>query len=245
MALPHIDANEGSTNKGRRIVVGEANFSFWVEMIGTIAFASSGTMVGIEKEMDIFGIMVLAVTTALGGGLVRDLVLGNTPPNMFGNWIYALTAIITALVLFLVVYLKKDALHSKWMVGYERVMVLLDAIGLGAFTVIGIETALRFGHQDDTFLLLFVAVMTGVGGGLLRDVMAGNMPYIFVKHIYAVASLTGAVVCIAIGRRWGYSSGMVVGAAVVLVLRMLAAKYRWNLPRIKRNDGKLNKEKTD
>ncbi|MDO5100299.1 MAG: trimeric intracellular cation channel family protein [Eubacteriales bacterium] len=214
------------------------NFSFWVEIVGTIAFASSGTMVGIEKEMDIFGIMVLAVTTALGGGLIRDLVLGNTPPNMFGNWIYALTAIITALILFLVVYLKKDALNSKWMLGYERVMVLLDAIGLGAFTVIGIETALRFGHRDDIFLLLFVAVMTGVGGGLLRDVMAGNMPYIFVKHIYAVASLAGAVVCIIIGRRWGYSLGMVIGAVVVLILRMLAAKYRWNLPRIKRSDQK-------
>lgn len=218
--------------------MGEMNFSFWVEIVGTIAFASSGTMVGIEKEMDIFGIMVLAVTTALGGGLIRDLVLGNTPPNMFGNWIYALTAIITALILFLVVYLKKDALNSKWMLGYERVMVLLDAIGLGAFTVIGIETALRFGHRDDIFLLLFVAVMTGVGGGLLRDVMAGNMPYIFVKHIYAVASLAGAVVCIIIGRRWGYSLGMVIGAVVVLILRMLAAKYRWNLPRIKRSDQK-------
>ncbi|MDD7266934.1 MAG: trimeric intracellular cation channel family protein [Lachnospiraceae bacterium] len=216
--------------------MGQANLSFWVEIIGTIAFASSGAMVGIKKEMDLFGIMVLAVTTALGGGLIRDLVLGNTPPAMFGNWSYAATAVATAVVLFIIVYMRKDALTSRWMAGYERVMVLLDAIGLGAFTVIGIETALRFQHQDDTFLLLFVAVITGVGGGLLRDVMAGNMPFIFVKHIYAVASLCGAVVCIVLGRMWSYQYGMLIGAITVVVMRILAAKYHWNLPKIKRED---------
>ena len=202
-----------------------------IEIIGTVAFASSGAMIAIRKNMDIFGINVLAVTTALGGGLIRDLVLGINPPNMFRNSSYALAAIITACLLFGVFRLRQELLESRFVEKYEKWMNVMDAIGLGAFTVIGINTALGVGY-DSIFLLIFVGVITGIGGGMIRDVMAGNMPFVFVKHVYACASIAGAILCLILRSFIGNSASMVIAAVLVVVIRLLAAHYRWNLPRV-------------
>lgn len=202
-----------------------------IEIIGTVAFASSGAMIGIRKNMDIFGINVLAVTTALGGGLIRDLVLGINPPNMFRNSSYALAAIITACLLFGLFRLRQELLESRFVEKYEKWMNVMDAIGLGAFTVIGINTALGVGY-DSIFLLIFVGVITGIGGGMIRDVMAGNTPFVFVKHVYACASIAGAILCLILRSFIGNSASMVIAAVLVVVIRLLAAHYRWNLPRV-------------
>lgn len=202
-----------------------------IEMIGTVAFASSGAMIAIRKNMDIFGINVLAVTTALGGGLIRDLVLGINPPNMFRNSSYALAAIVTACLLFGLFRLRQELLESRFVEMYEKWMNVMDAIGLGAFTVIGINTALGVGY-DSIFLLIFVGVITGIGGGMIRDVMAGNMPFVFVKHVYACASIAGAILCLILRSFIGNSASMIIAAVIVVVIRLLAAHYRWNLPRV-------------
>ena len=202
-----------------------------IEIIGTVAFASSGAMIGIRKNMDIFGINVLAVTTALGGGLIRDLVLGINPPNMFRDSSYALAAIITACLLFALFRLRQQLLESRFVEMYEKWMNVMDAIGLGAFTVIGIDTALGVGY-DSIFLLIFVGVITGIGGGMLRDIMAGNTPFVFVKHVYACASIAGAVVCLILRNFLGDTAAMLIAACLVVVIRFLAAHYRWNLPRV-------------
>lgn len=204
---------------------------FVIEIIGTVAFASSGAMVGIRKNMDVFGVIVMAITTAVGGGIVRDLILDIKPPNTFRNPVYVEFAIGTALVLFAVFYIRKQILYSRAMVYYEKIMNVLDAVGLGAFTVIGVHTAYAIGYGPQRFLLIFVGVITGVGGGVLRDIMAKEMPYIFVKHIYACASLVGAIVCVLM-IRYDKLAAMIVGAAVVIIIRLLAAKHRWNLPKI-------------
>lgn len=202
-----------------------------IEIIGTVAFASSGAMIGIRKNMDIFGINVLAVTTALGGGLIRDLVLGINPPNMFRNSSYALASIITACLLFGLFRLRQELLESRFVEKYEKWMNVMDAIGLGAFTVIGINTALGVGY-DSIFLLIFVGVITGIGGGMIRDVMAGNTPFVFVKHVYACASIAGAILCLILRSFIGNSASMIIAAVLVVVIRLLAAHYRWNLPRV-------------
>lgn len=204
---------------------------FIIEIIGTIAFASSGAMVGVRKNMDIFGVIVMAITTAVGGGIIRDLILGIKPPNTFRNPVYVEFAIGTALVLFVVLYIKRQILDSQFMIYYEKLMNFMDAIGLGAFTVIGVNTAYSIGFGPQKFLLLFVGVITGVGGGVLRDMMSKEMPFIFVKHIYACASLAGAVVCVAL-IRYNKSVSMILGALAVIIIRLLAAKNRWNLPKI-------------
>lgn len=200
------------------------------ELIGTVAFSVSGAMTGLRKNMDLFGVAILGLTTAVGGGMVRDLILGNTPPVMFRDPIYAIVALCTAVIVFLpAIQRLLDRIHGL----YDVLMLWMDSLGLGIFTVVGIQTAYTTLEQPGVFLLLFVGVITGVGGGLLRDLFAGDTPYIFVKHFYACASLVGAVVCVLLWGLLGQAAAIVLGAATVVLLRMLAAKYRWSLPRVK------------
>ena len=208
-------------------------YIFIIEIIGTIAFASSGAMVGIKKQMDLLGVCVLGMTTAVGGGMIRDLILGVTPPVMFQNPTYALIAIAFSVFIFCGLYFFQNKLtHSRVQEVYDRLMMIFDSLGLGLFTVAGVTTAINIGYETTGFLQIFVGVLTGVGGGVLRDIMAGNTPYIFVKHVYASASILGAVVCMLLSRRFSELTAMLVGAAVVFIIRILAAHYKWNLPRI-------------
>ena len=206
--------------------------TFFMEMAGTVAFAASGAMVGVERNMDIFGVSVLGVVTAVGGGMIRDIVLGIIPPNVFTNPVYALVATITSCVVFLVFYWKRQLLEGHMRLTYDRVMLVMDSIGLGIFTVVGVNTGIRSGYMDNAFLLVFLGTITGVGGGLMRDMMAGVPPYIFVKHIYACASIVGAVVCVYMNRFVGNVEAMMVACFVIILIRYLAAHYRWNLPRL-------------
>lgn len=273
---------------------------FIMELVGTVAFAASGALTAIQRRMDLFGVNVLGVTTAVGGGMIRDLILGQNPPAMFLNSTYAVTAIVTSTILFFCVSFRRshgmkhdggpemmrsaerhdqvemmqgagcreeaemihgaghheqagmpngserrdqplrhaeDArFHRGAYVGlprgYDLLLLIGDTIGLGIFTVVGSYAAVRAGYGDNRFLILFVGVLTGVGGGMLRDIMAGNMPYILVKHVYAVASLAGALTFTLLLPHLPRLGCMVAGAAVVMVIRFLAAYYHWNLPRV-------------
>lgn len=189
-------------------------FLFLFEMLGTIAFAASGAVLGVRKGLDVFGVCILGLTTACGGGMVRDVLLGNTPPAAFQNPTASAVAVVTSLIMFL-----SGVRH-----------LLMDSAGLGIFTVMGVRVAWNCVEAPSLYLLVFVGVLTGVGGGLLRDVMAGDMPYIFVKHIYACASLVGAVICGVLRQPAGEMTAMLVGAAAVFAIRCLSAHYRWNLP---------------
>ena len=183
--------------------------TFIMEMLGTVAFAASGAMVAVDRAMDIFGVIVLGVTTAVGGGAIRDVILGIVPPAMFRNPIYTLVATITSCVVFLILYLKKELLQGHNRETYDKVMLVMDSIGLGIFTVVGVNTGISHGYVDYMFLLVFLGTITGVGGGLLRDIMAGVPPYILVRHIYACASIVGAIVCVVLYRHFGAVASMV------------------------------------
>lgn len=205
---------------------------FIMEIIGTIAFAISGAIIGVQKKMDLFGINVLGITTAVGGGMVRDLILGVNPPATFRNATYTLTAIASSTIVFCVGYFNKKTSPGKYARLYDLILLIGDTIGLGIFSVMGSYAAIKAGYTDNCFLTIFVGVMTGVGGGMIRDIMAGNTPYILVKHIYAVASLAGAAVFTLLLPYFSYLQCMVAGASIVMLIRFLAAHYRWNLPRI-------------
>lgn len=210
----------------------QGTVSFIMEILGTVAFAASGAMVGAERKMDVFGVIVLGVVTAVGGGMIRDVVLGITPPNVFQHPVYATVAMVTSLVVFLIMYWKKGFLSGNLRLTYDRIMMAMDSIGLGIFTVVGVNTGIRYGYLEHTFLLVFLGTITGVGGGLLRDMMAGVPPYIFVKHIYACASIVGALACVHIYRFAGGVAAMIISSAAVILIRYLAAWYHWNLPRL-------------
>ena len=207
----------------------ENSIIFAIEIISTIAFASSGAMLGIRKNLDIFGVVVLGLCVAVGGGIVRDIILGLTPPSAFRDPSYALTALVTAVLLFGIVYWKQEILTSRYMEIYETIMNYCDAAGLGIFTVLGVYTGYEQGYRG-RFFLIFLGMLTGIGGGVIRDVLADTMPFILRKHIYAVASLAGAFVCQRLIGQNLYLA-LAAGTAVVLVIRILASHYRWNLPR--------------
>ena len=193
-----------------------------LEIIGTIAFSVSGAVVGIRKKMDILGVTTLGIITAVGGGVIRDIIIGSTPPAAFRNPVYALVAIAAALVVFLPFISTRINLdHFIW--------ILADSIGLGAFTMIGVSTGASF---DNVFLEVFLGVITGVGGGVIRDVCSGDIPMIFIKHFYACPCIIGAVIC-AVMNDINPDLAIVSGFAAIIVLRLLAAKYKWHLPKAK------------
>ena len=205
-------------------------FLFLLELAGTVAFAVSGAVLGIEKHMDIFGVGLLGITTAVGGGILRDLVVGLTPPRAFQDPIYLLVALGVSVVLFFP-FVRRLLGRSKRV--FDALMLIMDAAGLGIFTITGMNTAITLAGCTGPLLLVFVGLLTGVGGGVMRDVLAGNMPYILVKHVYACASLAGAVLCAVLWRHVPQYVAMLAGMAAVLLIRLLSAHFRWNLPRVK------------
>ena len=201
------------------------------EIIGTVAFAVSGAVVAISKKMDIFGVAILGRTTAVGGGILRDLILGITPPAAFQSPGYAVTAIAVSALVFLPPVRRLLHWNEKL---YDTALLIFDAIGLGIFTVVGVQTAYIATGELNAFLAIFVGVVTGCGGGVLRDIFAGDRPYIFIKHFYACAALAGAIVCYLPWRflpRIPTNWDMLAGFAVVLVLRICAAHFHWSLPK--------------
>ena len=209
-------------------------FIFVLEIIGTVAFASSGAMTAIEKKMDIFGVNVLGATTAVGGGMMRDIILGVTPPAAFSQPVYILFSILTSTLLFAIVYTNPEILQSRIKSRYyDKIMLWCDTAGLGIFTVVGIQTASQIVSQDNAFFFIFIGVLTGVGGGVLRDIMAGETPYILVREIYASAAIAGGITCVVCGSSMGEAAGTVLGLTVTVVIRSLAAYFHWNLLRIR------------
>ena len=208
-------------------------FIFILELIGTVAFASSGAMIAIEKKMDIVGVNVLGATTAVGGGIMRDIILGLTPPGAFSHPVYVLVAALTSTILFVIAYAKPTAFESRVKTDYyDKLMFWCDTAGLGIFTVVGIQAAVRAVGGENVFFFVFIGTLTGVGGGVLRDIMAGETPYILVKHIYACAAIAGGIVCVVGRTAFGEAYGTILGLAATVLLRFLAAHFRWNLMRV-------------
>ena len=201
---------------------------FVLEIIGTIAFAISGAVVGIQKKMDIFGVSILGLTAAVGGGILRDLILNITPPAAFQTPVFAATAILVSILIFIPA-VRNVFEHGKKI--YEVLILIMDSVGLGLFTVVGVQVATAAMPERNLFLITFVGVLTGVGGGILRDIFAGNTPYIFIKHFYACASIIGAWTCALLWPHTGAVTAMIAGAAITVVLRLLAARFRWSLPK--------------
>ena len=147
---------------------------------------------------------------------------------MFRNPLYTALAAAVSVIVFLP-SVRRKLMHRKER--YDAVMLWMDSLGLGVFTVVGIQTARMNTENRGFFLLVFVGFITGVGGGMLRDIFAGNTPYIFVKHVYACASIAGAVLCTALWPLTGGAVAMLCGALSILIVRLLAARFHWSLPR--------------
>ena len=199
-----------------------------MNLIGDVAFAVSGAMTAIEKRMDIFGVCVLSIVTTVGGGMTRDVLLGILPPIALQD---PLDIGVATVVAFIWAARKKHLDQSQSPIT-ANMLNISDAIGLGIFTVIGINVAQSHLEDAHAFILIVVGVITGVGGGALRDVLSGSIPYIFKKHVYAMASAVGAIAYVVMDDLVGVAWATILCAILVIAIRLLASYYRWNLPRI-------------
>lgn len=207
---------------------------FAIEITGTVAFAITGVITAIEKKFDILGAIVLGTVTAVGGGILRDIMLGYLPPMAFLNPVYAFTAIITSVTVFVLAYFTGKKIVKHYDV-YSQVINFFDSLGLSVFVITGINTAAACGFGENAFLSVFVAVLTGVGGGVLRDILAGRVPKILRRRVYALAAILGAVIYYYLleFNVMSQTAAILTGAGSVLLIRILATVFRWNLPSIK------------
>ncbi len=204
---------------------------FIFELLGTVSFAIAGSMTAMAKRTDLFGVLFLGVVSATGGGVFRDILLGSFPPTAFLDSTYVALAAAVSLLMFLLARRHQDAYLANAPT-VDAVNNIFDAIGLGAFTVTGVQIAVSAGYGDNLFFAAFLGSVTGTGGGLLRDIIANEIPFVLTKHIYAVASILGGVVYWLL-LRLGVETAVaaVITVLAVFGLRMLATHFRWNLPR--------------
>ena len=176
-----------------------------------------------------FGVCILGLTTAVGGGVIRDLILGNTPPATFQTPIYAAVALLTALVLFLP-QVRHLLMHDQAL--YDSEHADFGLCGSGVFTVMGIRIAYAHVNRPTLFLLVFVGVLTGVGGGVHAGHHGREHPlHLCESASYASASLAGALLCTVLWQSAGQLPAMLAGMGTVILIRGLSAHFRWNLPK--------------
>ncbi len=202
---------------------------YMFDMIGTIAFAVSGALVGVARKMDIFGMAVLALATAIGGGIVRDVLLGYFPPNSLRNVVYVTVVLAVTVIVFLIYNsrYRKHAMGPRSRASY----LLADALGLASFTVTGASAGFKLYPELPIFIVL-LGTITAVGGGIIRDMLAQRIPSVLKEDVYALPSIIGGIVYyLMVASSW--ESAAVYGAfTVVLIIRLLAIKYNWSLPKV-------------
>lgn len=199
-------------------------FLRFFDFAGTLVFAISGAIAGARRRLDAYGLYVLAIVTALGGGMIRDVLLGHTPPRVLTDIVYLASASAGA---FLVIA------FNRFSARFENVLRIFDAIGLGIFTVIGTRLSMEAGVPWFTAIML--GIITGTGGGMLRDILSGEVPYVLQKEIYALAALAGSAAYVGwlLIPELPPSIGILVTASITTGIRLIAVYRNWHLPQFK------------
>jgi uncharacterized membrane protein YeiH len=202
-----------------------------LDLIGTFVFPLSGAIVGVSQRLDIFGVLVLSFAASSAGGIMRDVLIGSVPPATIEDWRYLVAALLAGLLIFL--WFPRYLQSSR----VQHLVLVFDAAGLGLFAVTGTQKALGYGLNPIMAPLL--GMLSGIGGGILRDVLVAEIPTVLRSDLYAVAALAGAVVVV-IGDQLGIppSVAAIVGAAVCFSLRLLAIHRGWHLPSARRGSDK-------
>lgn len=196
-------------------------FLSFLDLAGTFFFAVSGATVAIKKNMDIFGVAVLGIITAIGGGTLREILLGNFPPFIFRQDIYIYVALCGSMATFM---------FFEQFMKIRSFVLLADAVGLGTFVTIGVLRALNAAVTPTGAVIL--GTITAVAGGMMRDVLAGEIPFVLTRDFYAVSCIIGGCIFLVLSRL-GMAENMVMASTtgLVITLRVLAIRFRWKLPR--------------
>ncbi|MEM1359144.1 MAG: trimeric intracellular cation channel family protein [Bacteroidota bacterium] len=193
-------------------------FILTIDYAGTFVFAISGALAGMKRQFDVFGVFILGLVTAIGGGTLRDLLIGSTPVGWMQSNVYLF--IVIGAVIF--AYLFRP--HFRRL---RRSMFLFDTIGIALYTVLGLQKALAFGLSPTMSVMM--GVVSATFGGVIRDVLSSEAPLIFRKEIYASACLAGGVLFLLIDSWLGEQVGMAVAIITVFLIRLLAVKRHWSL----------------
>ncbi|WP_435262398.1 trimeric intracellular cation channel family protein [Tenacibaculum sp. nBUS_03] len=201
------------------------NIIYAIDIIGTFAFAISGALVALKKEFDVFGVIIIAFVTAVGGGMIRDVLINAHPINWIGDINYIWTILIAVSITFL---------FRSRIAPLRKTMFLFDTIGISVFTLLGLQKGLSYNLHP--FIALVMGMVSAVFGGVIRDVLTRKVPLIFKKEIYASACLSGGVVYLILGNfKINEYLHFIVSASVIIIIRTVVVKYELELPKIKKD----------
>jgi uncharacterized membrane protein YeiH len=211
----------GQLSAERKLVKGQYMILLdFFDLVGTIAFALSGGMMAVRKNMDLFGIILLSIVTAIGGGIIRDVLLGITPPFCFTDSKYFLIGIVSGLIVFLV---------YTGLEKFINVIIAFDAIGLSAFAVIGTVKAYPLVGPIGAVVL---GTMSGIAGGIIRDTISMEIPFVLRKEVYAFACILGcSLYCVLVKLNIAEDLSMLISIFIIIAVRLIAVKYQLNLPK--------------
>ncbi len=202
------------------------NILYIFDLIGTFAFAASGALLGIKKDMDIYGMFVLAVSAGVGGGTLRDIMLSRTPPFVLTDINYIIIIALATIFVFFLKSIIERKLPTK-------ALNIADAVGLGVFTSIG--TSIGLSCSVEWFGIIFFGVLTATAGGMIRDVLAGEVPLVLRQEVYASASIIGGIIFIVLNKyNINLDINIFITAVIVIAIRLLAINKNWHLPKFKR-----------
>lgn len=190
-----------------------------IDYSGTLVFAISGVLAGVDRKFDLFGVFMLGFVTAVGGGTLRDLLIGSTPVGWMQNEIYVYLIISALPICYL---LKTPILKMK------KSFFLFDTIGIGLFTILGLQKTLFMGLSP--LIAIMMGVVSAVFGGVIRDVLSNEAPLIFRKEIYASACMAGAILFLIANSVLPENIAMILSIASVIVIRLVAIRKKWSLP---------------
>jgi len=197
------------------------SLSHVLDLAGTFVFALSGAMAGVRRKLDLFGVLVVSFVAANAGGITRDILIGAVPPGAINDWRYLVASLLAGIITFFF----PSTITQQW----NRILLLFDAAGLALFAVSGTHKALAYGLNPIMAALL--GMLTGIGGGMARDLLLGEIPIVLRADLYAVAALAGAaIVVIANMLQLPPGVATLVGAALCFGLRVLAIRRGWHLP---------------
>ncbi len=194
-----------------------------LDLVGTFVFALSGAVVGVKRRLDIFGVLVLSFAAGSAGGIIRDLLIDSVPPAAIRDWRYMASSVIAGLLIF--IWFPRSQRSSR----VRNFVLLFDAAGLALFAVSGTQKAMGYGLNPVMASLL--GMLTGIGGGMMRDILVAEIPNVLRADLYAVAALAGAVVVVT-GHQFGIAPTVaaILGAVVCFCLRLIAIARGWQLP---------------
>lgn len=198
---------------------------YFFDLFGTFAFAISGALLGVKKDMDIYGMFVLAISVGAGGGTMRDIMLGRIPPFVLTDANYMIVIAVATLLVFFLNSVVEKGIPMK-------TLNIADAIGLGVFTSIGASVAVSY--NVELYGIVFFGVMTATAGGMIRDTLAGEVPFVLKKEVYASASIIGGIIFIIIYKmNISLNINIFITSVAVTSIRILAIYKNWHLPHFK------------